>query len=50
MNGERKVSEIADNLLETFGEAIQPIHQRLTIYLTNLYSAGFISFKELKKG
>lgn len=50
INGNNKVSEIADKLTEKFGDKIQPVHQRLTIFLTQLYNAGFITFLELKKG
>lgn len=48
-NGENKVNEIADKLLDEFGEKIQPAKERLISFLTNLYHAGFISFKELNK-
>lgn len=50
IDGKNKVSDIADKLYEKFGEQIQPVYERLTMFLTNLYRAGFINFLEIKKG
>jgi hypothetical protein len=50
MDGKNKVSEISDKLIEKFGETIQPVNARLTLFLTNLYNNQFISFNELIKG
>ena len=50
INGINNVNEIAEKLIEKFGDKIQPVHQRLTTFLTQLYNAGFITFLELKKG
>lgn len=50
IDGKTKVYQIASKLEEQFGEKISPVYDRLTIFLTQLYNAGFISFKELKKG
>ncbi len=49
IDGENKVSIIADTLNDKFGEKIQPVHQRLTMFLTNLYRNGFISFIEIER-
>jgi hypothetical protein len=45
-----KVDKLSDILLEQFGERIQPVEHRLTMFLTQLYNAGFINFLEFKKG
>jgi hypothetical protein len=50
MDGKNNVSEISDKLIEKFGETIQPVNARLTLFLTNLYNNQFISFNELIKG
>lgn len=49
IDGSTNVSGIADKLSEKFGEGIEPVHDRLTLFLKQLYSNGFIYFKELKK-
>lgn len=49
MDGSNRVDTIADRLTEQFGEKIQPVHQRLTFFLTHLHKAGFITFKELER-
>ena len=49
IDGNTKVIEIAEYLTEKFGEKIQPVHDRLTTFLTELYKAGFISFKEIER-
>jgi len=49
MDGKTKVDSIADKLTEQFGESIQPVHPRLTFFLTHLYKAGFITFNELER-
>lgn len=48
INGKNTVQEISEKLVEEHGEAIQPVYERLTKFLTQLYQNGFISFKELK--
>lgn len=50
INGNNKVYHIANGLTEQFGEKIQPVNERLTQFLTQLYQAGFITFAEIKKG
>ena len=48
LNGKQNVSAIASKLIQKFGEKIQPVEERLTKFLTNLYLQGFISFNEIK--
>jgi hypothetical protein len=48
LNGSQNVSAIAKKLILKFGEKIQPVEERLTKFLTNLYLQGFISFNEIK--
>ena len=50
IDGKNRVCDIAESLTEKFGDEIQPVHDRLTLFLTQLYRNGFISFNELKKG
>ena len=45
MDGEMTVSQIADEVLEHFGEEANPLYERLIKYLTILESYKFISFK-----
>lgn len=47
MDGVRSIGEIADILTTKFGERIQPVEERLTKFLSQLYSHKFISFKQL---
>jgi len=48
LNGNQNVAAIAKKLIIKFGEKIQPVEERLTRFLTNLYLQGFISFNEIK--
>ncbi len=50
IDGNKKVGEIATELTEKFGDEIQPVNDRLTQFLTNLYKNDFISFNEFTKG
>ncbi len=50
IDGKNKVTEIADKLAGQFGDKVQPVNDRVTQFLTQLYHNGFISFNELKKG
>jgi hypothetical protein len=47
IDGEKKVEEIAKNLFIKFGEKINPVEERLTVFLSQLKDYKFISFKEL---
>lgn len=49
IDGEKNVEKIAAELVEKFGDKIQPVHDRLGKFLTQLYSNKYISFKELLK-
>lgn len=48
LDGINKVQKIAVILTDKFGESVQPVNERLTKFLTQLYTYGFISFNELK--
>ncbi|NWF50425.1 MAG: PqqD family peptide modification chaperone [Ignavibacteriaceae bacterium] len=48
-DGEKKVSEIAVELLDQFGERINPVNERLTKFYTQLYTYKFISFNEIEE-
>jgi hypothetical protein len=48
LNGKQNVSAIGEKLVLKFGEKIEPVEERLTRFLTNLYLQGFISFNEIK--
>lgn len=48
IDGSKKVLEISEKLLEKFGDRIQPVNERLTKFLTQLYHYKFINFKEIK--
>jgi len=50
IDGKRKVAEIAQLLLEKFGDKIEPVNERLTKFLTGLYEQQFIIFQEINKG
>lgn len=49
MDGKKNVEAIAKNLLNKFGEKIQPVNERLTTFFTQLYLQKFISFNEINK-
>ncbi len=47
IDGEKNVQRISETLLQKFGEKIQPVNERLTKFLTQLYTYNFIKFKEI---
>ncbi|MGE5401948.1 MAG: PqqD family protein [Ignavibacteriales bacterium] len=49
IDGKKNVASIAGNLTAILGEKVQPVHERLTKFLTSLYMEGYISFNEIKK-
>src|SRR5271157_1548535 len=49
MDGEKRVEKIALELSEKFGEKINPVHDRLGKFLSQLYNNKYISFKEVQK-
>jgi hypothetical protein len=48
IDGKKKVSEIAEELVQKFGDKIDPVEERLTKFLTTLYEQRFITFQEIK--
>jgi hypothetical protein len=48
IDGKKKVAEIAAELVQKFGDKIEPVEERLTKYLTTLYEQRFITFQEIK--
>jgi hypothetical protein len=49
IDGKKKVLDISTNLKQKFGERIDPVEERLTRFLTQLYNYKFVSFYEIKK-
>jgi len=47
MDGNKSVQLISSHLSQKFGEKINPVDERLTKFLTELYKYNFITFKEL---
>ena len=47
INGEIKVDQIIKNVKHTFGDELQQEDERITKFIFQLYTQGFISFKEL---
>ncbi len=47
MDGRKKVHEISQSLTNKFGEKVQPVNERLTKFLTQLYQYNFITFNEI---
>jgi hypothetical protein len=48
IDGQCKVYEICNKAAEVLGEKVQPVDQRVTKFLTMLYDARYISFKEIE--
>ena len=49
IDGKKKVLDILTSLKLKFGERIEPVEERLTKFLTQLYNYKFVSFNEIKK-
>jgi len=47
INGKTKVDQIIKDVKKKFGDEIQEEHERITKFIFQLYTQGFISFKEL---
>lgn len=47
IDGNRNVFEISKLMKEKFGNDIEPVYDRITLFINNLYRNGFIYFKEL---
>lgn len=48
IDGKKNVAEIASELVQKFGDKINPVEERLTKYFTTLYEQRFITFQEIK--
>ncbi|HSD64181.1 MAG TPA: hypothetical protein VLB50_10295 [Ignavibacteriaceae bacterium] len=48
IDGKKNVYAISQNLLKTHGEKIQPVFERVSKFLNQLYIYKFINFKEMK--
>jgi len=49
IDGKKKVFEIIEKLEKQIGEEISPAEERISKFLTQLYSYKFIKFVEIKK-
>ena len=47
MDGNKSVHLISEHLSQKFGEKINPVDERLTKFLSELYKYNFITFKEI---
>ena len=47
MDGTKSVQTVSEHLQKKFGEKINPVEERLTKFLSELYKYNFITFKEL---
>ncbi|MCU0333075.1 MAG: PqqD family protein [Ignavibacteriaceae bacterium] len=47
MDGTKSVQSISEHLQKKFGDKINPVEERLTKFLSELYKYNFITFKEL---
>jgi len=47
MDGNKSVHLISEHLSRKFGEKINPVDERLTKFLSELYKYNFITFKEI---
>jgi hypothetical protein len=49
IDGKNKVLDISTSLKQKFGDRIEPVEERLTKFLTQLYNYKFVSFNEINK-
>lgn len=47
MDGTKSVQSVSEHLQKKFGDKINPVDERLTKFLSELYKYNFITFKEL---
>lgn len=47
MDGKKNVQSISLSLTNKFGDKVQPVDERLTKFLTQLYQYNFITFNEI---
>ncbi|MBS3819316.1 PqqD family protein [bacterium] len=48
-DGGKTVREIADILYQNFGKKVEPLHDRLSLFLQRLEKNGFIKYKNLNQ-
>lgn len=48
IDGQKNVYSISQNLLKQYGERIQPVFERVSKFLNQLYIYKFINFNEMK--
>lgn len=48
-NGENSVKEIAEILYQEFGQKLEPVHDRLSLFLQSLERNQFIKYKNLNQ-
>lgn len=49
IDSQKSVLEIADLMKEKFGDAIEPVYERVAKYLGHMHRSGMIHFLELEK-
>jgi hypothetical protein len=49
IDGKQNISEIINKLSAEMGQSIAPAFERITMFMTQLYRSGFISFNELSE-
>ncbi|MDR0927780.1 MAG: PqqD family protein [Ignavibacteria bacterium] len=49
IDGKRNVTEIAEMMVEKYGERIEPVHQRVSAFMQQMYRNKFISFVEFSE-
>lgn len=50
INGQKDVGQLADDMREHFGEAAEPLYDRLIQYMQTLRNHRFVSFQEKDRG
>lgn len=46
IDGKRNVYEISNMMRDKYGDEIEPVYDRMTLFINNMYRNGFIYFKE----
>lgn len=49
MDGTKSVQSISEHLQKKFGDKINPVNERLTKFLSELYKFNFITFNEINR-
>ena len=49
IDSQKSVQKIADEMKKKFGEAIEPVYERVAKYLGHMHRLGMINFLELEK-